>query len=97
MAVDQQARTEIENLKTQFQTFLNTTKTIDQVSATNRKIFVQELGNTSVDINSDIDKTGLRCMGKKAGINDGNYFDGYLSTVANPTSDSDFSELGFSS
>lgn len=90
MAIDTQARSEIEGIKNTLQQMQADTKTIDQVSAANRKIFVQQLGNSSVDINSDIDKTGLRCIGEKAGINGGNHFSNWRSTVSDPTQDSHF-------
>lgn len=50
-----------------------------------------ELPTTAVDINDTTitDKTGFCCFGIKAGINDGKLFVA-VSTVANPTSDSDF-------
>ena len=54
-------------------------------------------GVVSVDINSSLDKTGLYCSGIKAGINDGNYFTGWRSTVVSPTTDSDFDIKGLSS
>ena len=37
-------------------------------------------------------KSGLWCIGQRAGINDGNYFLG-LSAVADPTSDADFTQF----
>ena len=43
-----------------------------------------------MEINATGDKTNTYCFGKKAGINDGNLIIGWKSTVANPTSDSDF-------
>jgi hypothetical protein len=54
------------------------------------------LAGTMVNIDSVGDKTGITLYGISAGINNGDYFIGWRSSVPNPQSNADFDIIGWS-
>ncbi len=55
-----------------------------------------EIPDFMVNISSSVDKTGKWCYGVGvAGINSGGLFVGWRSTVANPTTNADFDQKGY--
>lgn len=93
-----QLRQEITELNTTVSQLLSGSKKFADFTNAEALYTVSNIfkGVVSVDINSSLDKTGLYCSGINPNINDGNYFSGWRSTVASPTTDSDFDIKGLS-
>ena len=91
-------RQELTDLNTTVSEILSNSKKFSDFTDAEALYTVSNIfkGVVSVDINSSLDKTGLYCYGINPNINDGNYFSGWRSTVANPTQDSDFDIKGLS-